>query len=197
MKTSMKILITVITIAAVSLLGILWAITSIVVASPFPKPKPSPTPEVLDNGWYRFTDLEAGYSISYPPDSYLSVSEDVALEYKQVTITFPTTNDRDYHTIQIIVYAKDERLSFRQIVEEKVYKGRSPKKGNDIPLTPVSFIGFDAVKMTMPPFEQAIFVSAKNKIYFISLPYDMQSGNPPTPDAIEVFNKILNTFSIK
>ncbi len=161
------------------------------------KPQPSPTPEILENGWFRFTDPDAGYSIDYPSNSSLSVSNDIALEYKHVTIIFPTLNGSDYHTMQIIVYANSERLPFKRIVEDKVYQGKSPKKGDDIPLTPIKVSGFDAVKMVMSPFDPAVFISAKSKIYFISLPYDMLSGNPPTAEAIEVFNQILNTFLVK
>ena len=196
MKISKKFLIVGLLIAAVSILVTIWELTS-VMAEPIFKPKPSPTPEVLASGWYRFTDPDAGYSISYPPNSFLSVSEDIALEFKQVAITFPISEGRNYWRMQIIVYTNNERLSFQQFVEEKVYNGKSPKKGNDIPLTPTKFTGFDAAKMTMLPFDQAMFISAKNKIYFISLSYDMQSGNSPTPEAVEIYNNILDTLSIK
>ena len=180
--------------AIISVLGILWGLTS-AEASSFPKPKPSPTPEILENGWHRFTDADAGYSISYPSNADITVSEDKALDYKQLILRFPVS-DGPYHTLQIIVYADNERLSLDQIIEKKIYQGRPPKNGNDLPLKSISIAGLDATMMEMTPFFPAIFISEKNKIYFISLPMNMMSGNPPSAEAVELFYKIVNTFSL-
>jgi hypothetical protein len=179
----------------VLVLGITWRISSGSLISTH-KPKPSPTPEILENGWYRFTDSEAGYSISYPSNAEITVSEDKVLDYDQILIMFPASNGGDYHTLQIIVYANNERLSLEETIEKKIYQGKPPKKGSDIPLETIEIAGLDATKMEMVPFYPAIFISAKNKVYFISLPMNMMTGNLPTPEAVELFYKMVNTFSL-
>ena len=195
MNTKTKSLLIALILGIALLFGIAQSISAN--ASESYKPHPSPTPDVLENGWHRFIDPDAGYTISYPPSSYLDVSDDVALDYNQVTITFPTSSEGNYYSMQIIVYANNEQLSIRQIVDEKVYKGRAPKKGNEIPLTTIKVSDSDAVKMdNMEPFNQAYFISAKNKVYFFSLSSNMLDGTTPPSEAIDLFNQILNTFSI-
>ena len=154
------------------------------------------TPEILENGWYRFTETESGYSIDYPPDSYLTISHDVALEYPHLLITLKLPSG--FQDMQVIVYSNQERSSIKEIVTQKVYQGNLPKdKSEKLSLQQIKIAGHDAMKLEMTPFLPGIFISAKSKIYFISLPTEMLSGNPPNTESIDLFYKIVNTFSLE
>ncbi len=79
MKISMNVLRAGLLIMIVALVGVLWGLSSASAQST--KPPPPPTPQILENGWYGFTDSEAGYSISFPPGSKLRVSRKTAPNY--------------------------------------------------------------------------------------------------------------------
>lgn len=166
-------------------------------ARPIPRPQPSPTPEILENGWYRFTDFEAGYTVSYPPDAYLDTTQEAGLEYKQVRIRFPASVGDSNQSMLITVFSNKERLSLQEVVEQKVYRGKPAVTGNKLSLMPLTIAGLEAFKIETTPFFPGIFISNKNKIYFISLPMNMMNGEPPTPKSTQLFYKILDTFSLK
>jgi hypothetical protein len=195
MKKSNKILMIGLITTVISIVGVIWGFSSAEAMISF-RPQPSPTPEVLENGWYRFADQDAGYSITYPSNAYLSATTEAGLTYQQIVISFPTSNSSDVYSIQIIVYANEERLSIVQTIREKIYMGKS-HQDDVLNLESVRIAGLDAKKVTILPFDPAIFIEAKGKIYFISLSYDMLSGNPPTPEAIDLFYEIVETFSIE
>src|SRR5688500_1434216 len=44
-------------------------------SSPAPAGTVVVTPEVLDNGWYQYSDPEIGYSFSYPPDTRVKIGK--------------------------------------------------------------------------------------------------------------------------
>ncbi len=118
--------------------------------------------------------------------------------YDRVTVTIPTTDGLGpiEHTIQIVVYPNEEKLSIRQVIAEKEYPWISSAKSNEIQYSPLNISGFDAVKVVGKPFDPAVFISARDNIYFISLPYKMSIGSPPTPEAKDLFYEILDTFTI-
>jgi len=182
-------------VLVISVVGSLWGILSVQAEPPYSPPQP-PTPEVLGNGWNRYVDTEAGYSISYPPAAILYATDEAGLDFKQVRIVFPVSTGRANQSMSITVFSNSERSSIHQIIEHEIYQGRSPKKGDDIPLELINVAGLQATKMEMAPFFPAVLISAKNRIYFVSLPMDMMWGDLPTPDAVDLFYKIINTFSL-
>src|SRR3990172_12945514 len=96
MKTSKKILIAGIIIGVLVLFGIFWAASS-TKAQSYKHPKPSPTPEILENGWHRFTDEEAGFSFDYPPGSLsISIGKDKGEKYNHLTAQFSSIDGYGY-----------------------------------------------------------------------------------------------------
>ncbi len=69
MNTSKKSLLTALLLGIALLFGITQNISANA-SQPY-TPQPSPTPEILENGWVRFTDAEAEYSFDYPPELVL------------------------------------------------------------------------------------------------------------------------------
>jgi hypothetical protein len=161
-----------------------------------PKLRPTPTPEVLSNGWYRFTDWEAGYSISYPSDAHLDAQISAGLDYRVVSIRFPASVGDSNQSMEIIVYPNSERSSLNEIIQQEIYQGKLPKSANGVRLTPVKIAGLDAAKMEMTPFFPAILVSGKGRVYFISLPMKMLVGNPPTQGSVDLYYDIIKTFTL-
>jgi hypothetical protein len=183
-------------VAAILLIAFFFAIRSRVNPQPVPNAPTSPTPEVLGNGWYRFTDKAAGYSVCYPPDAYLDAQNEAGLEFRQARIRFPKSVGEANQAMLISVFSNQDGTSLPEIIQQKVYQGKLPKNSNGIHLTPVRIAGLDASKMEMAPFFPAISISAKGRVYFISLPANMLWGNRPTQASVDLYYKIINTFSL-
>lgn len=157
---------------------------------------PTPTPEVLGNGWYRYTDTEAGYSISYPDGTYLDAQNEAGLDFLQATIGFPTSVGNEIQEMLISVYSNTEGAPLDQLVQKVVYQGRLPENRTGIHLTPVRIAGLDAAKLELVPFYPAVLFSAKGRVYFVALPMNMLWGNPPTQASVDLFYKIIDTFRL-
>jgi hypothetical protein len=161
----------------------------------------TPTPIMLDNGWYLYIDEEAGYSFSYPPDAYLSSGQSTGFDYKSVTLSFRIPDASGYQGMQIIVYSNKERLPIERVSVDKVFQGKSESVTEDsvlfamIPVK-VSRSGYDAIKISVQPFETAVLMSVEDKVFFFAPSPDMRAGNPPDPKSIELFYKILDTFTL-
>jgi hypothetical protein len=193
MKSARKLVIAATIVGLVLLVGaIIGAFTA--QANAVSKPQPSPTPEVLGNGWYRYTDREAGYSISYPSVASLTVSDDVAFSFNHIYIAFPPSS-AEYQGMQIIVYSNSERLSPDRFVQQHFLQDRLPQQaGADV--THVQIAGLEAAKIQMDRWRPAVVIAARNRVYVLSLATNMISGNPPAQAAIEMFYTIIDTFRL-
>ena len=161
-----------------------------------PRHEPPPTPEVLGNGWYKFTDVDAGYSINYPSDARLDAHYQADLEFKLITVVFPKSVGEANQEMEITVFSNRERSSLPDLVKQKIYRGRLPKNIKVVSLTAVRVAGFDAEKLEIPPFYPALLFSAKGKVYFVALPMNLLRGNPPTQVSVDLFYQIINTFTL-
>jgi hypothetical protein len=197
MKTVRKILIVGLMFGAAVFVGALSGMFNAQAGTP-PRLRPTPTPEVLANGWYRFTDREAGYSISYPPETYLDVTSGGDLDFELARIHFPASvgGEGQRQGMGITAFSNSNRFSLEQIIYQRLYHGRIPGSANDIHLTPIKIAGLDAAKMEKTPYHPAILISARGKVYMMSLGANMLSGNPPTQASEDLFYKIINTFSL-
>lgn len=197
MKTVPKVPILAVILGAALFVGALKGIFTAQAATGA-KLRPTPTPEVLGNGWYRFTDREAGYSISYSAGTYLDVTSGADLDFELARIHFPVSigGKGQHQSMGITAFSNSNRLSLEQIVHQRLYNGSPRVNANDILLTPVKIAGLDAVKMEKTPYHPAILISAKGKVYVISLGANMLSGNPPTRASVDLFYQIINTFAL-
>ena len=98
------------------LLGILIFLVAIILLPkenifPF-QPKTSSTPEILENGWYRFTDAEAGYYFDYPSDAlHISVGKNKGEKYDHVFIQFIGVKGRGSQGMVLIIEPNHKKLS--------------------------------------------------------------------------------------
>lgn len=173
-----------------------WGFSHLAQARSLPRLQPSPTPEILPNGWHRYTDKAAGYAISYPPDVRFTISRDKALEFPEVALLLPSSTGWGNQWMTILVLRNPKRLPpTRFIVQDlqDVFRGHGQISEGD--LSKVEIGMYEAFQIEVPPFLPGIYIFHQDKIYFLALHADMRSGLPPTPGAREMFFKIAATFT--
>ena len=167
-------------------------------ARSLPKPQPSPTPEILPNGWHRYTDHAAGYAISYPPDVRFTISRDKPLEFPTVGLILPPSTGRSNQWMTIMVLRNPKRLPPTQFIAQdvqQVFRGYREAKELNSP-SKIKLGMNDAFQINVFPFLPGIYIFHQDKVYFLALHADMLSGLPPTPGAREMFFKIASTFTL-
>ncbi|OIN91099.1 MAG: hypothetical protein AUJ21_07840 [Anaerolineae bacterium CG1_02_58_13] len=207
MKTSKKVLIAGILIAAVSLLGILWGISA-TNAQPYQHPKPSPTPEILENGWYRFADAEAGYSFDYPPSSLsISIGKDKGEKYNHLTAQFSSIDGYGYQGMVLYIIPNPKKLSLEEFLL-KEFKGKWTKKLPPENLSQtelgdyLNINGYTAIKTTLPTYVELetapffVYIEGRDKIIATGPMYGLMNASEIAPGSVELFMQILATFNL-
>jgi len=165
-------------------------------ARSLPQPPPSPTPEMLPNGWYRYTDKAAGYAISYPPTVRFTISRDKPLEFPTVGLILPPSTGRGNQWMTIMVLRNPKRLPPIQFIAndlQEVFRGH-----NELKVRPAKiYLGMqEAFRVDIAPFMPAVYIFHQDKVYFLALHMDMLLGMPPTPGARKMFFEIASTFTL-
>jgi hypothetical protein len=160
-----------------------------------PTRRPDPTGQVLDNGWLRFTYPEAGYSVDYPPTADFEFSETISLDYSLATFHL----GRYDIAITITTYQHKEEISLDQFVDERLekIKNRIPSDiiGN-VQKTAIVVAGHSAIASETYKNCPIVFIGSVDRFYIISLSPNMTTGNIPTEESVDLFWKIVNTFTI-
>ena len=167
--------------------------------TPVPSHTPTPTPIMLENGWYLYVDKEAGYSFSYPPDVYLHTSKEGRLSYKSVHIQFKIPN-AGYQGMEINILTNTQNLPLENIVQEfYTSNGGEPSITNiRASIKPVMIGELSAFKSIFQPSiaEFTIYVPYGNKVLY-AIPVTKMGLTAFNPQALELFEKILATLTIK
>jgi len=175
-----------------------WRFSRRAQARALPGFQPSPTPEILPNGWYRYTDYAAGYAISYPPDVRCTISRDKGLEFAQVRLFLPPSTGRGNQVMTIIVRRNPKRLPPTRFIAQhlqQVFQGY--RESSDLNSLSEIKLGInDAFQIDISPFLPGVYVFHQDKVYFLALHADMLSGLPPTPGARAMFFQIADTFTL-
>jgi len=183
--------------AIVGLFGIRLSF-HLVQARSLPQPPPSPTPEMLPNGWYRYTDKAAGYAISYPPNVRFTISRDKVLEFPKVGLILPPSTGRGNQGMTIIVYRNTESIPKQQFLIQKIYSRfyREQRSVRSLPMMEIRLGENVAYQVDLAPYLPAIYIFHQDKVYFLALHMDMLLGMPPTPGARKMFFEIASTFTL-
>jgi len=173
--------------------------------TPYPSPAPSPTPTatatpiVLPNGWYLYTDPQAGYSFSYPPNAHLSVSQDVDSPYKTVNIAFELPGTYGYQGLVIRVEDNPQRLPFDGFLAQLYVKRIHKPPPDNLPslIEPTIIAGLPAFKTSVLPdvSEFHIFLLHGTKVYEFAPVHDA-AVTTMDPKALALFHRILATFTL-
>jgi hypothetical protein len=168
-------------------------------ATNIPRPKPPPTPQVLENGWNRFTYTEAGYYIDYPPDATLFLDNSIGLDYSEAIISFSRSVDETGVVMEIFTDLNKENKSLDQFAHEginRICNGQPPKVNGIIIINTSIIEGHSALTFNSIPNSPIVFIESRDRFYELILMRNMMIGNTPTNDAVDLFYKILITFTI-
>ena len=186
--------------------GVQQSYTPVPTFKPIPTESPTPTPIVMANGWYLYTDAEAGYSVSYPPESYLNSGKRAGAEYRSVTIGFHLPGVLGYQAMQIIVYPNPDNLPLEDVIYKQIFQNNFPKisleylksmmKATITAGLPSMTITIPPLTIGIPPYQSIVLIPIENKVFFAAPSPNMEAGNPPDPEAVKLFYKIMETFTI-
>jgi hypothetical protein len=165
----------------------------------FPTPKPPPTPQVLENGWNRFTYLEAGYYIDYPPNATLEIDNSFGFDYTEAIIRFPRSVDESGVVMKVFTDLNKENKSLDMFADEeinRIYNGQPPTLGGKIEMNATIISGHSALILDDSLRSIVVFIESKDRYFEILLVPNTMIGNPTTNEAVNMFYKILDTFTI-
>ena len=204
MKTSKKSLLIVLFLGMALLLGI-RQINSVNVSLPN-KPQPSITPQVLDNGWYRFADIEAGYSLDYPPNyARVEYGKNKGEKYNHVFVEFFGREAYHSQSMIILIEPNPNKLSVEEFLT--AWYSKQTKQTSQPSFSKAEMGEFFSVG-TNPAIRTKLIVNAIPTSYlyhvifvvgdkaFITGPaYGMMSASAVTPEAEKLFSQIFATFT--
>jgi len=175
-------------------------------ASTISHPKPSPTPDVLENGWHQFSDPEAGYSFSYPPDSLsISVGKDKGEKYNHLSIAFLAIEGYGYQGMVLYVLPNPKRIPVEDFLL-KEFKGKWTKKSPPLSMSSTELGEFftvgsnTAIKTTFPVYVEIqtapffVYIQNNDKIIATGPMYGLMKSTELAPQTEELFMQLLNTF---
>jgi hypothetical protein len=166
----------------------------------YPTGKPDPTGQLLENGWYRFINYEAGYYIDYPPTATLHRESPGKILFSMADITFPRAIDPNGVVMSIFTYPVEENKSLDQFAEEEINHrlGRlSPEYIGNITKYSTVISDHQAIVVETTGFWRInVFIVTDEKFYSLFLAPNMMLAEGTTNEAVELFRSILLTFTI-
>jgi len=173
--------------------------------TPYPSPAPSPTPTatatpiVLPNGWYLYTDPQAGYSFSYPPDAHLSVSQSVLDSYRTVGVAFRLPGVHGYQGMVIRVEPNPQRLPVDRILAQLYTRSaqKPPPDNLSSQVESITVAGLPAVRTSVLPTNTEFYILLPHgdKVYMIA-PVHGPAADTVDSKALSLFYRILTTFTV-
>jgi hypothetical protein len=175
-------------------------ITPTIKPTNLPTQIPSPTPVKLDNGWYLYEDKDAGFSICYPPDAFLTTAKDFNNKYKTVNIQFIHVGPSGgYQGMVINVIENQTGISIDRVVE-KIYGDSPIKPSTDAiksSLASIKVGNTTGIKTYIPPTitEVSILIPHRNNVLFLA-PVHGPAADSVDPEVLKLFYKILDTLFV-
>ena len=162
-----------------------------------PTPTASPTPGIDENGWYIYSDADAGFSFSYPPDLVGHVSAG----YKSVEISFRLLGVGGHEGMSIQKYPNPDEKTVEEIariIYEETSQRTAPSDFNSITKPElVEIAGYRATKMIIPSFISEFLLFIDNgKFTLIIGPVHDAVLLYSAPKALDLFYKILSTLKL-
>ena len=172
--------------------------SAIPLASPMPARTVVVTPAVLDNGWYQYSDLEAGYSFSCPPETRVKIGQS-RFGNRSAQLQFRLPGGGSYQGMVIRVEANPQDLPIEQMLAQ-LYERSAQEIAPEALLRQVEVItvaGLPAIKTTILPTntEFSILFLYNNRVYTLA-PVHGPAAGEMNPEALELFNQIVETLTI-
>jgi hypothetical protein len=168
------------------------------IASPAPAATVVVTPEVLDNGWYQYTDPELGYSFSYPPETRLKIGKS-RFGNHSARLQFKVPGVVGYQGMVLRVEGNPNDLPIEQMLAQ-VYERSAQEVAPEELLSQVEVItvaGLPGLKTTILPTnnEFSILFLYNQRLYTLA-PVHGPSTNAVDPQALDLFYQIVETFKV-
>lgn len=171
-------------------------------ASP-PSPQPAVTvvvtPQLLDNGWYQYTDPELGYSFSYPPDTRVKIGKS-RFGNHSARLQFKLPGVIGYQGMVIRVEGNPNDLPIEQMLAQ-LYQRSAQEVAPEQLLSQVEVVtvaGLPAIKTSILPTntEFSILFLYNQRVYTLA-PVHGPSTNTVDPQALALFNQIVESFKVQ
>jgi hypothetical protein len=174
-------------------------IQSTPLVSPAPAVTLVVTPEVLDNGWYQYTDPELGYSFSYPPETRLKIGKS-RFGNHSARLQFKVPGVVGYQGMVLRVEGNPNDLPIEHMLAQ-VYERSAQEVAPEELLSQVEVItvaGLPGLKTTILPTnnEFSILFLYNQRLYTLA-PVHGPSTNAVDPQALDLFYQIVETFKVK
>ncbi|MBE7550429.1 MAG: hypothetical protein HS126_05060 [Anaerolineales bacterium] len=171
-------------------------------AAPPPSPQPAVTvvvtPELLDNGWYRYTDPELGYSFSYPAETRLKIGKS-RFGNHSAQLQFKLPGVVGYQGMVIRVEGNPNDLPIEQMLAQLYQRSAQEIAPEDL-LSQVEVItvaGLPGIKTSILPTntEFSILFLYNQRVYTLA-PVHSSTTNAVDPQALELFYQIVESFKV-
>lgn len=151
---------------------------------------------ITPGDWHTFTDLEAGYSIRYPPNSYINSGQSKGQTYRTVDIGFQIPNQR-YQGMSVRVEPNPQNLPINQFLNEFYQKVKERPLNVEAAssLEKLEVASIPAYKTNILYGDTQILLPYNRKVYIFSLGYTIAGGGS-SPEARAMFSQILGTFQV-
>lgn len=157
------------------------------------------TPAMLDNGWYRYTDPELGYSFNYPSETRVKIGKS-RFGNHSARLQFKLPGVVGYQGMVIRVEGNPNDLPIEQMLAQ-LYERSAQELAPEELLSQVEVItvaGLPGIKTSILPTntEFSILFLYNNRVYTLA-PVHGSSANAVDPKALSLFYEVLETFEVK
>jgi hypothetical protein len=173
-----------------------------VASTPATEASPIPTAaagEITDPfpGWLTYRDPATGYSIRYPPDAYLMAGHNAAGVYT-ARIQFHLPGVAGYQGMVVRVEPNPNRTGIERILPQLYQKTLEAASLDDLLTTAqaVTVGGVAGVRAGGSEGDFSIVVPYADRVYILAPVHDM-TGVAADPATLDVFNRIVESFSVK
>lgn len=155
--------------------------------------------------WQTYTSDDAAYSVDYPPNSILNVSQDVGLRFKTLYIQFPVTDTEDYQGASILVLENPAKKDIGGVIESRYTEAGASAPATLRRATTLSVNGVSALRLERDPIagdhdKYSVFLTnnSDNTIaYRINLFGSGVAGDTePSPQTLAIFDRLLKSFKL-
>lgn len=156
----------------------------------------STTQAITLSSWLTFTDLEAKYSLRYPPNSYINSGQSKGQTYRTLGIGFQIPNQR-YQGMSVRVEPNPQNLPINQFLNEFYQKVKERPLNVEAAsrLEELEVASITAYKTTILYGDTQILLPYNRRVYIFSLGYTI-AGGVSSPEAKAMFSQILGTFQV-
>lgn len=168
-------------------------------SSPVPVVTVVVTPKVLDSGWYQYTDPELGYSFSYPPETRVKIGKS-RFGNHSAQLQFKLPGVIGYQGMVIRVEGNPNDLPIEQMLAQ-LYQRSAQEVAPEKLLSEVEVVtvaGLPGIKTSILPTntEFSILFLYNQRVYTLA-PVHGPSTNAVDPQALVLFNQIVESFKVK